>query len=73
MRDISIFQGVVVFEAENLTYQALWKQDHWEMAALDQARVLEMHDLRLPADAGPAVLLTAWWKAQKKAGTFTTS
>lgn len=71
MKDISIFAGVVVFDAEGYRYQAIWKEAEWEMAAFDQARVVEMHTVRAPRDATPGVLLKAWWGAQKKAGTYT--
>jgi len=70
MKDISIFEGVVVFEAEGYTYQAIWKETEWDMAALDQARVEEMHTVRAPRDASPGTLLKAWWSAQKNAGTY---
>ena len=72
MIDISIFEGVVTFEAEGLTYNAIWKDTHWDMSALDQMRVLELHEVVLPRDASPKDLLRAWWKAQQKAGTYTT-
>lgn len=71
MKDISIFEGVVTFEAEGLTYNAIWKETHWDMGALDQLRVLEVHEIGLPRDATPKDLIKAWWKAQKQAGTFT--
>lgn len=71
MKDISIFEGVVTFEAEGLTYNAIWKQTHWDMSAMEQLRVLELHEISLPRDATPKDLIKAWWKAQQKAGTFT--
>jgi hypothetical protein len=71
MKDISIFEGVVVFEAEGYTYQAIRKDGYWVMAAMEQARVVEMHDVVVPEDATPGTFLKAWWKAQKAAGTYT--
>lgn len=73
MKDISIFEGVVTFEAEGLTYNAIWKLTHWDMSALDQMRVLELHEIALPRDATPKDLLRAWWKGQKAAGTYSAS
>lgn len=73
MKDISIFDGVVEFHAEGLLYMAIWKQTHWDMSATEQKRVLEVHEIQLPRTATPKDLLTAWWKAQKAAGTFTVS
>lgn len=70
MNDISIFEGVVTFEAEGLTYNASWKETQWDMAAMEQLRVLELHEIVLPRDATPKDLIKAWWKAQKAAGTF---
>lgn len=71
MKDISIFEGVVVFEAEGYTYQAIRKEGYWLMAALEQARVVEMHDVVVPDVSSPGGFLKAWWKAQKAAGTYT--
>jgi hypothetical protein len=71
MKDISIFEGVVTFEAEGLTYNAIWKGTHWDMATLDQRRVVETHEVVLPRSATPKELIKAWWKEQKKAGTYT--
>jgi hypothetical protein len=70
MKDISVFAGVVAFDEGGYTYQAIRKDGVWEMAAMDQMRVLEMLTVVAPADASPGVLLTAWWKAQKAAGTY---
>lgn len=70
MKNISIFANVVLFEAEGLTYQAIRKNGYWDMAAMDQMRVLEMHDIQLPQFATTKDLLTMWWRAQKSAGTF---
>jgi hypothetical protein len=70
MKDISIFEGVVVFEAEGYTYQAIRKDGYWDMAAMEQMRVVEMHEVRVPDGASPGAFLTAWWKAQKAAGTY---
>jgi len=62
--------GVVLFEAEGLTYQAIWKYGTWAMAAIDGVEVLELRTVVSPADATPGTLLRAWWKEQKQAGTF---
>lgn len=70
MKDKSIFKGVVLFDEGGYTYQAIRKNGIWEMAAMDQMRVLEMHDVHAPEDASPGVLLKAWWKAQKHAGSY---
>lgn len=70
MKDKSVFEGVVVFEEGGYTYQAIRREGAWEMAAMDQMRVLGMHRVSAPQDASPGVLLTAWWKAQKEAGTY---
>lgn len=70
MKDKSIFTGVVVFEAEGYSYQAIRKDGVWDMAAMEQMRVVEMHTIVAPESASPGVLLEAWWKAQKKAGKY---
>lgn len=70
MRDKSIFNDVVVFDAEGLTYQAIRKDRGWDMAAMEQLRVLEQHQISAPREANPKMLLTAWWVAQRSAGTY---
>jgi len=70
MIDISIFEGVVVFEAEGYTYQAIWHPEGWNMAAMVQRRISERHDIVAPRDATPKILLTAWWAHQRKVGTY---
>lgn len=70
MKDKSFFAGVVTFEAEGYTYQAIRKDGAWEMAAMEQMRVVEMLTVVAPDNASPGVLLEAWWKAQKKAGSY---
>jgi hypothetical protein len=70
MKDKSIFDGVVFFEAEGLTYQAIRTSADWNMAALDEGHILERRDIQAPVDSSPGSLLRAWWAAQKKAGTF---
>lgn len=70
MKDKSIFEGVVLFDAEGLTYQAIRKERGWEMAAMEQLRVVEMHHIAAPHEANPKRLLTAWWAAQRRAGTY---
>jgi hypothetical protein len=70
MKDKSIFGGVVSFDEGGYTYQAIRKNGVWEMAAMEQMRVLEALTVIAPEDASPGVLLQAWWKAQKRAGTY---
>lgn len=70
MKDKSIFECVVMFDEGGYTYQALRKAGIWEMAAMEQMRVLETQDVHALADASPGELLKAWWKAQKRAGTY---
>jgi hypothetical protein len=61
---------VVLFDAEGLRYQAIWKEGEWNMAAIDESEILEMHTVAAPRDATPGALLKAWWKLQRQAGTF---
>lgn len=71
MKNTSGIKGVVAFDAEGYTFQALWDGKGWDMAAMEQKRIVEKHFVAAPADASPGALLTAWWKAQKEAGTYT--
>ena len=70
MIDKSIFEDVVVFDAEGLTYQAIRRERGWDMAAMEQLRVVEQHHIVAPREANPKMLLTAWWAAQRSAGTY---
>ena len=70
MKDKSIFGDVVVFDAEGVTYQAIRKEGGWNMAAMEQLRVVEQHSISAPREANPKMLLMAWWAAQRVAGTY---
>lgn len=59
MKDTSVFEGVVNFHEAGTDYQAIRKNDAWDMAAMEQQRVLEQHTIVAPVEASPGVLLTA--------------
>lgn len=61
---------VVLFDAEGFTYQAIWKDGEWSMAAIDAGELLEVNMVVAPRDATPGALLKAWWKTQQASGTF---
>lgn len=61
---------VVLFDAEGFTYQAIWKEGEWSMAAIDAGELLEINTIVAPRDASPGTLLKAWWKKQQELGTY---
>lgn len=68
IRNESIFRGVILFKAEGVMFQGIWKKGYWDMSATRGANVLYAHEIDAPKDADPDDLLAAWLKAKNAAG-----